>query len=170
MKITAITTTKSRNSQKYWAINVPEVGYMTQAKRLTEVESAARSLASEILSVDPDSVEVNITVTLPKDLADKVDGAKLKMRAAQAQLEAASKASRLAIKKLRAEGFTVREVAKLMDLSPGRVTQLEHHSINVQGVTVSNARTSIAQYAVKAADTSDNENGQANSLGANTTS
>lgn len=101
---------------------------MTQAKRLTEIDAMARPPAADFLEIDPETINVTISVSLPKEIANTVDDAKPKMRSAQTELAAASKASRTVVKDLRKTGLTVREVAKLMELSPGRVAQLEHHA------------------------------------------
>lgn len=125
MQITANAT----QSDGWWAIEVPELGFMTQAKRLTEIEDMARSLAVDVLEIEPDAVQVTLNVVLPDETADAVNEAREQMREAQEHLAAASKASFDAVNALRNNaGLTVREVAKLMQISAGRVTQIEHKS------------------------------------------
>lgn len=121
MKITAIAT----QSEGWWAIEVPEVGFMTQAKRLTEIENMARSLVVDVLEIKPETVEVEVKVVLDDEIANTVKEAVSQMREAQKQLAAASKASFDAVNELRNRtGLSVREVAKLLQISAGRVTQI----------------------------------------------
>ncbi|MGJ3403114.1 hypothetical protein [Glutamicibacter sp. Je.9.36] len=101
---------------------------MAQAKHLTELDSTASTPAADVLEIDPESNNVTISLSQPKENANALDDAKPKMRSVQTELTAASKTSRTAVKDLRKTGLTVRELAKLMELSPGRVTQLEHHA------------------------------------------
>ena len=130
MKITAIAT----QSEGWWAIEVPELGFMTQAKRLTEIESMSRSLAVDLLQIEPEAVEVDVNIVLEDEAAEAVNAAREQMRDAQQQLAAASKASFDAVNVLRHDsGLTVREVAQLLQISAGRVTQIEQKKAPAAG-------------------------------------
>ncbi|GGJ54019.1 hypothetical protein [Glutamicibacter ardleyensis] len=51
---------------KWWEISIPELDQVTAAKKLSEVQEYAESLATAILNVPEGSVTVNVTYGLPE--------------------------------------------------------------------------------------------------------
>lgn len=74
MNITAI----APQTEKWWAIDVPEIGFMTQVKRLTDIDSMTRSLTADVLEIDPETIKVTITALLPHEVSNTADDAKSK--------------------------------------------------------------------------------------------
>lgn len=139
MRITANAT----QSEGWWAIEVPELGFTTQAKRLTEIEEMARALTVDVLELEASDIEVTLNVVLPDEAAEAVNEARELMREAQKYLAAASKANFDAVTTLRNDaGLTVREVAKLLQISAGRVTQIEHKDGDAASTTTA-AETTV---------------------------
>lgn len=55
-------TARVTREGRWWMVAVPEVDGLTQARRLSEVVSMARSLIAVTLDVDPDDVEVTLSI------------------------------------------------------------------------------------------------------------
>jgi DNA-directed RNA polymerase specialized sigma24 family protein len=112
---------------KWWEITVPELdGRVTQAKRLDQVEGVVRSLVSLILEVPADSFEVVVQTVLPDPTSEDVRRARELRSEAERITEAASKATRKAVRQLAGMGLTVRDIGTTLRLTPQRVSQLLH--------------------------------------------
>jgi DNA-directed RNA polymerase specialized sigma24 family protein len=97
----------------------------TQAKRLDEVEALVKNGAALLTGAPEDSFAVVVEPVLEDaGLAAAVAEAR-EARAAVGRAERrAALASREAVAGLRAEGLATRDVARLLGVSPGRVSQL----------------------------------------------
>lgn len=112
---------------RFWLVTVtgPD-GFeqVTQARRLTEVEAMARDLVAIMNDVLPDSFGLDVAIILPPETEALLQEA----REAQAQLaelqEHVGRLSRSAAHRLHDEGLSGAEVAKVLDVSPQRVSQL----------------------------------------------
>lgn len=121
MKVTANVT----RSGGWWAIEVPEVpGTFTQARRLDQVEAMTRDGVGLMLDIEPDSIEVDIVPMLPADELHLVKEAKEKAARAEVAVREAAAASRAAVSVLQSEGLTVRDVGRILGISPQRASQL----------------------------------------------
>ncbi|MDR1264871.1 MAG: XRE family transcriptional regulator [Propionibacteriaceae bacterium] len=119
-------TAQARRSGKWWAVRVPEVGGLfTQARRLDEVEALVKNGAA-LLTGDPEDGFAVVVDPVWEDagLAAVVAEARVARDAAGQAERRAAVASREAVAGLRAEGLTTRDVARLLGVSPGRVSQL----------------------------------------------
>jgi DNA-directed RNA polymerase specialized sigma24 family protein len=109
----------------WWEITVPELdGRVTQAKRLDQVEEMVRSLVSLIVDVPADSFEVAIQPVLPDSASEEVRRARELRGEADRIAEAASMATRRAVRQLAGMGLTVRDIGTMLRLTPQRVSQL----------------------------------------------
>jgi len=109
----------------WWLVDVPAVrGLHTQVRRLDQVPAMVRDAASLLLDQPESDFEVTVVPTLPAAEQRRIDEA----LAARARLEQAERdaavASRAIVADLRAQGFTVRDVASLIGVTPARVSQL----------------------------------------------
>lgn len=110
----------------WWFIEIPELGTVTQARKVREIEHMATDLAALWLDVDPSRVQVNTTVHVPSAARMSWERAQeIEARARVEQKEAAV-LRRQAVQALRAEGITLAEAAQLLHVSPQRVHQLAH--------------------------------------------
>lgn len=108
-------------SGDWWAISVPELkGVHTQARRLEQVEAMARDAIALMLDTEPDSFAVTIEPEVPAEVAEAVTA----RDAAKAAEEKAELATRRAAGVLLAKGFTVRDVGRMLGLSPQRISQI----------------------------------------------
>jgi hypothetical protein len=80
-----------------WRIRVPEVGRTTQARTLREVEPMARDLIAIMDDIPADSLNLDVTLTLPADVRAELDwSAERREQAARSQAQAAQSARRAA--------------------------------------------------------------------------
>jgi hypothetical protein len=110
----------------WWAlsIDVPRRSIWTQCRRLEQAEAVAREAVAMATSVPPNGFKLDLRVELDKDVESIVESTlAASLKAAQAQA-VASEQSRRTVRDLRERGFTVRDVARLLGLSPARVSQL----------------------------------------------
>lgn len=118
-------TARSTRTGGWWAVEVPEVsGLVTQARRLDQVTAAVLDAAALLTGRPESDFEVEVIPVLDADDVSVVRIAR-ERRAELADAEqAAARASRAAVARLRSEGLTVRDVAVIMGMSPQRVSQL----------------------------------------------
>lgn len=115
-------TAKATRSGDWWAIEVPEVpGLYTQARRLDQVQALVIEAAA-LLGIEVDSVAVE-PVLSSVDAKLVAAAARYRTEAQAAEAEA-SRASRAVVDRLRSEGFTVRDVATVLGVSPQRISAI----------------------------------------------
>lgn len=122
MKVTA----KVTRSGDWWAIEVPQVpGVFTQAKRLDQVEEMVQDAVALMTHVRPSDVDVDVVPVLRHDLEDDLREAReLATQAALLQEKASAATRRVVVELREGERLSVRDVGKLLELSPQRVSQL----------------------------------------------
>lgn len=109
---------------RFWLIHVPEIDRVTQARHLREVDQMARELIAIMTDVDPESVEVDVTITVPADAREHLDHAEeLRKESARANAAAAEE-SRAAARALADAGLPLRDVGAVMGVSHQRAAQL----------------------------------------------
>ena len=123
MNVTAI----CERSGDWWAVTVPEVdGLFTQAKRLDQVPAMVADAAALLAGVPADDVHVTVKAELPavaRQLWD--DSRRLQAQADEMQSAAADRRA-AAVTELSAYGLSVRDIGTLLEVSPQRVSQLNH--------------------------------------------
>jgi predicted XRE-type DNA-binding protein len=108
----------------WWVIDVEGVG-ATQARTLDRVDHMARSLVADMTGSDYATVAVNVTVDLPPDVAAQVETLRRKSEeAAAAAQEAAELQAQIVAFLTTDAGLTGREVAAILKVTPGRVSQI----------------------------------------------
>ena len=106
----------------WWAIEVPAIpGLFTQARRLDQIRELVIDAAA-MLGIEVS--DVHIEPLLNDEERALLDHTARARSAAQAAATEASTLSREAIARLRADGFTVRDVAALIGISAQRVSIL----------------------------------------------
>lgn len=119
-------TAKATRAGDWWAIEVPEVpGLFTQAKRLDQIEDMVRDAASLLVGASPEVFEVVVVPEVADELRRDIDQVHALMTAFAEAQEQASVIMRRAVMRMRHEGLTVRDVGKILGISPQRVSQLE---------------------------------------------
>jgi hypothetical protein len=111
-------------SGEFWHIEVPEVGRVTQARHLREVEAMARDLIAIMTDRDPGSIDVDVTVVLPESVRGHLHAAEDLRRQASAAQARAARELRAAVRELRDRGLALRDVGAALGISYQRVHQL----------------------------------------------
>jgi hypothetical protein len=106
-----------------WELHIDDVG-VTQSHSLWDAEMMARDLISRRAGLHPDSFEVAITPEIGGGLDQQTRAAREAVRAADRAQRQAAVQSREAARQLRQAGLTGRDIAKVLDVSPQRVSQL----------------------------------------------
>jgi hypothetical protein len=109
---------------RFWLIHVPELDRHTQARNLAEIEPMTRDLIAVMASVDPASIELDVTITMPADVRRHLDRAEeLRAQEARARAEAAAEVRTAAVS-LKNAGIPLRDLGKLLGVSYQRAHQL----------------------------------------------
>ena len=111
---------------KWWMIHIPEIDGLTQARRIADVEQAARELVAVTLDVKLSEVAVEIRY---QDVAGVPVGDQLnaineeKAEAARLEEDAAAKTSQL-VRALVDQKVPVRDIGAMLGISFQRVHQI----------------------------------------------
>ena len=106
-----------------WELHIEGVG-VTQARTLWDAEDMSRDLIARRESLPGDEFTVKITPEIGGGLDEETRAAREAVSAAnQAQRQAAAQ-SRAAARRLRQAGLSGRDIAKVLNVSPQRVSQL----------------------------------------------
>lgn len=109
-------------SGRYWAIEVPELGNVTQARNVPEIEVMARDLI-EIMT-DSTDFTMDIQLQLPPEVEQhRQRAAELRTEELRIRSEAAAEL-RTAARVLRQQGLALRDVGTLLGVSTARAGQL----------------------------------------------
>jgi DNA-directed RNA polymerase specialized sigma24 family protein len=112
----------------WWVLiaDIEERRIASQTRRLSEAEAWIRDAISIALDVPEDSFDVEIVPELPEEVREPAERAReLRRRYDQTGLELGRETAR-AVTILRSHGFSVRDTADLVGVTPGRVSQIEH--------------------------------------------
>jgi predicted RNase H-like HicB family nuclease len=114
---------KTRFEDGWWLIEVPEVEFgFSQAKKFRQVSDMAREVIALALEVAEDSFDIDITVV--GDEAVLIDQVETLDAAASSAQSAALESKKAAIRRLTEKKIPVRDIAAMLHVSPGYVSQL----------------------------------------------
>lgn len=114
----------TRAENGWWAVEVPAIeGLFTQARSLHQVPAMVAD-AARLLDEDVTEGDVRLRIILPPEVQTKLDKAKADARAAEEAQRKAAEETREVVAALRSKGFTVRDAAVVLGVSPQRVSQL----------------------------------------------
>lgn len=131
MKLTA----KAERSEKWWAVEVPEIpGLFTQARRLDQVPAMVKDAAALMTGQPEDSFQVIMQVHVHNAALQALVREALAKSAEAARLQAeASEKTRTAARCLaQDEGLTVREIGEVLGVSHQRAHQLLGHHKDIE--------------------------------------
>ncbi len=110
---------------RWWIVSVPAIDYRTQARALGEIEEMGRDLISTMEDVEPDSFDVELSVTIPSDVRDQLDEAARLEQQARDSSAAAARDRRAAARALRdRHGLPAVDVATVLGVTRARAYQL----------------------------------------------
>ncbi len=123
-EVTKTYNATARRGERYWIIEVPEIGHSTQARNVKEVDVMARDLIAVMLEVPADSFDVDVHFEVPQEAKGHLEAAaRLREAAARANASAAEE-SRAAAFALKQMGLPLRDIGKLLGVSFQRADQL----------------------------------------------
>jgi DNA-directed RNA polymerase specialized sigma24 family protein len=123
---------------KWWTIEIPELTSASprggdsrimavgQARNVKEIQAAAVDLAAAWLDVDESDIAVSVTIEIPKAAAELFAQAKKNEETAREAVSEAARQWREAVRALTADGLSQADAARILDLSPQRISQLIH--------------------------------------------
>lgn len=111
---------------RWWLVEVPEIGGLTQARRLAEVVTMARSLIAVTLDVDPEAFDVTVSIERVGDVDVKERLAEIEQeRAALSLLERSlAQHTRSLARDLAALELPQRDIGAVLGVSHQRAQQL----------------------------------------------
>lgn len=122
MKYKAIATRDE--GREFWLIEIPQLGKLTQARTIGEIEFMAADLASLVEDVDPDDVEIDLTIQLPDDVREHLDKAEHARRVATEANATAATEIRTVARLLADWGTSQRDIGEILGVSHQRAHQL----------------------------------------------
>ena len=133
-----ILTARAYRDGKWWTIEIPEltspspqgddsrIMAVGQAPNVKEIQSAAVDLAAVWLDVDESAVDVQVSIEIPEPAAELFAQAKKNEEAAREAVSEAARQWREAVRALTADGLSQADAARILELSPQRISQLTH--------------------------------------------
>lgn len=106
-----------------WELHIAGVG-VTQSHSLWDAEMMARDLVSRREGMPADAFDVVITPEIGSGLDERTRAAREAVSAADRAQRAAAAQSREAARQLHRAGLTGRDIAKVLNVTPQRVSQL----------------------------------------------
>lgn len=110
--------------ERFWLVHITEIDQWTQARNLAEADLMARDLIAAWLEVPADSFDVVVDVELPAQVRRHLEEAARKRAEATNAQSASAREYRAAARELKAQGLTVRDIGKVLDVSHQRAQQL----------------------------------------------
>lgn len=110
---------------RWWVFEIPELGTGGQARYLTDVAFEAQGVAAMWLDVEPDAVDVVVTVKGQGDVLAEWLAAERDEKAARAAQARAAERRRAVVHSLRASGWSAPDTGRLLGISKQRVYQID---------------------------------------------
>jgi len=123
---------------KWWTIEIPEltsdsprggdsrIMAVGQARSVKEIQATAVDLAAVWLDVDESDVDITVAIEIPEAAAELFAQAKKSEETAREAVGEAARQWRAAVRTLTADGISQADAARILDLSPQRISQLIH--------------------------------------------
>jgi DNA-directed RNA polymerase specialized sigma subunit len=122
-------TVEAVRDGKWWILRTVEApGAVSQVRKLSQAEEYIREAFSYTTGEPDDTFTVQVVPQFPDRVAAEIAGAKSALADLDRRQRAAAVLSRAAARDLLAEGLTGAEVAKVLRVSPQRVSQLVRDS------------------------------------------
>lgn len=111
-----------------WAVEVPDFKNLhLTAKRLDKVAALVKEAAKNYGITDNCDVVIKVIASMPGLICD-MESAQEKMKQAAKLQEEASQEIRYVVRKMRAQGLTMRDIAVLLGVTPQRIAQLTNQN------------------------------------------
>ncbi|MGW5240691.1 type II toxin-antitoxin system HicB family antitoxin [Monashia sp. NPDC004114] len=111
--------------EQWWLVTSPDApGAVSQVRSVSHAEEHAREAIAFVLDVPEDSFDITLVIELPGPLEGEVKAAKDAIAELAELQKRTAELSRTAARHLAEAGLKGVEVAKVLDVSPQRVSQL----------------------------------------------
>ncbi len=118
------TVTAERGTSGWWVLEQPDLGVVSQVRRLDQVDEEMREVIAHLAGIPEADVVIDVVPVLPEAYMEHAErAARFRESEAAARAEAATQA-RAAAKALRATGMPLRDVGTIMGISHQRAAQL----------------------------------------------
>lgn len=117
-------TARAKHWKRGWELHIEGVG-VTQVRTLATAEQQVRDYLESLLEIDATDVTIDVVPELGDLTARAAAAREATEAAAIAQREAAAQA-RTVVTELRKAGLSVADVAAVLGVSRGRISQLAH--------------------------------------------
>lgn len=122
--MTTYRVTAERTRTGWWALEAPEVGAVSQVRRLDQAVDEMREAIAYLAGTPEDSFDIEVIPEIPQEARDAMARAEqLRDQMRRANREAAEE-SRRAARVLADAKFTVRDIGRVMHISHQRAQQL----------------------------------------------
>ena len=118
------TVTAERGRGDWWVLEAPEVGAVSQVRRLDQAEEEMREAIAYLAGLAESEVSIELVPVLPQAYTSAAAEAEESRRVAAEATHRAAEASRAAARSLREAGLTLRDVGTIMGVSHQRAAQL----------------------------------------------
>jgi DNA-directed RNA polymerase specialized sigma24 family protein len=125
-----------------WELHVADVG-VTQCQPLADAGRMARDYLATELGGEPEDYAVEIRPDLG-GIEDEAADVRRRMLLAQAAVDVAAAEMRQVVRRLRGQGLSVRDTATILEVSPGRVSQLANDRPKTKDAPHSKAPRQVA--------------------------
>jgi len=119
---------RARRDGRWWYIEFPELGTSGQARTIKEIDEIALEVAALWLDVDESTLNVTVSLDLPERAAQLWNQANEADARAREDAKAAAALRRSAVAALQEEHISKADAARLLGLSPQRISQLARAS------------------------------------------
>ena len=117
-------TVEATRSGKWWVLEEPSLGAVSQVRRLSEVAEEMTEAIAHLAGVPESEVTVETRVVLPEAVATQMSEAEaLREESRRANREAA-KVTRGLVCQLREQGLTLEDIGLMLGVSKSRAAQL----------------------------------------------
>lgn len=124
VEVRTFTVTAERTPRGWWVLEAPEVGAVSQVRRLSQVADEMREAVAHLAGLPESDVAIAVETVLPEEFTLALSEARRMRAVADEAVAGAAAAARRAAKTLSVQGYTVRDIGQLMNVSPQRVSQL----------------------------------------------
>lgn len=116
--------TAERTPRGWWVLEAPEVGAVSQVRRLDRAAEEMSEAVAWLAGVPESEIAIDVRPVLPEEFVEARAVAREWRTEAERLQDKATEANRKAIDVLSGQGYSVRDIGVLMGISAQRVSQL----------------------------------------------
>ncbi len=118
------TVTAQRGTGPVWVLECQELGAVSQTRRLDHAAEEMREAIAYLAKLDESEISIDVMPVLAPELTDLQRQAEEQRRAAESAHRNATRATRELVKRMRKQGYTLRDIATILGVSHQHVGTL----------------------------------------------